>query len=196
MQQVPAGKRSQASAAVRLLSQAVPETVGTPALLPTTPAPSRRSSLNRQPSSLGQALRVRSSPLPPPAGRAAQPPPPPPQRQVPEPPQAIRQDRPIAPVPQSDGGLNPVLGSAPTTLPAPGHGASWQQEYREVEAAIRLRNYSTRTLEAYRFWLAKFQAFVRQRSQPRAWVISGSSAGHIPSCPWPALAAPPPRLKL
>ena len=31
----------------------------------------------------------------------------------------------------------------------------------------------------------------RQRSQPRAWVISGSSVGHIPRCPWPALAAPP-----
>jgi hypothetical protein len=31
----------------------------------------------------------------------------------------------------------------------------------------------------------------RQRSQPRAWVISGSSVGHIPRCPWSALAAPP-----
>jgi hypothetical protein len=28
--------------------------------------------------------------------------------------------------------------------------------------------------------------------QPIAWVIFGSSAGHIPSCPWPVLAAPPP----
>jgi site-specific recombinase XerD len=56
-----------------------------------------------------------------------------------------------------------VLGSAPSNLIAPGHGASWQQEYRDLEAAIRLRNYSTRTLEAYRFWLVKFQAFVRSR---------------------------------
>jgi integron integrase len=102
--------------------------------------------------------------LPPPAAKAAQPPPPlPPQRRIPESPQATRQDRPIAQVPQSDGGLNAVLASALTTPPAPGHGASWQQEYRDLEAAIRLRNYSTRTLEAYRFWLIKFQAFVRSR---------------------------------
>jgi hypothetical protein len=47
--------------------------------------------------------------------------------------------------PQSDGGLRAVLGSAST---APGHRASWQQEYRDLEAGIRLRNYSTRTLEA------------------------------------------------
>jgi len=99
------GQRSQASAAVRLLIQSVPEPVGTPPSLPATPVPSPRSILNRQPSSLGQALRARSSRLPPPAPRAAQPPPPPPaQRRIPEPPRATRQDRPIAPVPQSDGG--------------------------------------------------------------------------------------------
>ena len=58
------------------------------------------------------ASRPASSPLPPPAPRAVQPPPPPPpQRRVPEPPQATRQDRPIAPVPQSDGGeRSPGLG--------------------------------------------------------------------------------------
>ena len=156
-------QRSQASAAVRLLIRAVPEPVGTPPPLPATPAPSPRSILNRQPSGLGQALRARSSPLPHPAASAAQPPPSPPQRRVPEAPQATGQDRPIAPVPQSHGGLNAVPGSAPATPPAPGHGASWQQEYRDLEAAIRLRNYSTRTLEAYRFWLVKFQAFVRSR---------------------------------
>ena len=161
MQQVPAGERSQASAAVRLLSQAVPETVGTPALLPTTPAPSPRASLNRQPSSLGQVLRVRSSPLPPggeggPAAtatatassRAA-----PGHTSGP----ANRPGSPIGWRPEPSPGLGPHHS------PCPRHGASWQQEYRDLEAAIRLRNYSTRTLEAYRFWLAKFQAFVRSR---------------------------------
>ena len=42
-------------------------------------------------------------------------------------------------------------------------GASWEQEYRDLEAAVLLRNYSPRTLEAYRFWIARFQAFVRSR---------------------------------
>ena len=32
-----------------------------------------------------------------------------------------------------------------------------------MEAAILLRNYSRRTLEAYRFWIGKFQSFVRSR---------------------------------
>ena len=156
------GQRSQASAAVRLLNQSGPEPGATAPPLPATPARSPRPTLNCEPSTLGQTLRSRPAPLPPPAPRAAQPPPPPPaaQRRSPQPPQATRQDRPIAPVPQSDGGLRAVLGSA---LAAPGHGASWQQEYRDLEAAIRLRNYSTRTLEAYRFWLVKFQAFVRSR---------------------------------
>ena len=39
--------------------------------------------------------------------------------------------------------------------PARGPGASWEQEYRDLEAAVLLRNYSLRTLEAYRFWIAK-----------------------------------------
>ena len=96
------GQRSQASAAVRLLTQAVQEPVATPPPLPATPAPSPRSILNRQPSGLGHALRARSSPLLPQAARAGQPPPPPPpQWRDPEPPQATRQNRPIAPLPQS-----------------------------------------------------------------------------------------------
>jgi hypothetical protein len=55
----------------------------------------------------------------------------------------------------------------PRALPAPvqvpGRGASWQREYDDLKAAILVRNYSTRTLEAYRFWVAKFQTFVRSR---------------------------------
>ena len=85
------------------------------------------------------------------------------QRRIPELPRSARQDQPIAPVPHPDGGLGAALGSAPSNVTSPGHGASWQQEYRDLEAAIRLRNYSPRTLEAYRFWLVKFQAFVRSR---------------------------------
>ena len=74
----------------------------------------------------------RPAPLPPPAPRAARPPPLVAQRRIPEPLRAARQVRPIAPVPQPDGGLGVVLGSAPRNLIAPGHGASWQQEYRDL----------------------------------------------------------------
>lgn len=41
--------------------------------------------------------------------------------------------------------------------------ASWEREYRDLESAVKLRNYSARTLEAYRFWVGRFQAFVRSR---------------------------------
>ncbi len=44
-----------------------------------------------------------------------------------------------------------------------GRGASWEQEDRDLEAAVLLRNYSPRTPEAYRFWIAKFQSLVRSR---------------------------------
>jgi len=43
------------------------------------------------------------------------------------------------------------------------HRASWEREYSDLESAIKLRNYSSRTLDAYRFWVARFQAFVRSR---------------------------------
>lgn len=45
----------------------------------------------------------------------------------------------------------------------PGRGSSWEREYRDLEGAIRLRNYSGKTLEAYRLWVGKFQGFVRSR---------------------------------
>jgi integron integrase len=56
-----------------------------------------------------------------------------------------------------------VPDAQPARPPARGHGASWEQQYRDLEAAVLLRNYSSRTLEAYRFWIAKFQSFVRSR---------------------------------
>ncbi|HWH69558.1 MAG TPA: site-specific integrase, partial [Candidatus Sulfotelmatobacter sp.] len=64
----------------------------------------------------------------------------------------------IGPLPAQAG-----QGAPPAKVPQAGRGASWQQEYRDLEAAIRMRNYSNKTLEAYRLWVAKFQAFVHSR---------------------------------
>jgi hypothetical protein len=47
--------------------------------------------------------------------------------------------------------------------PVPGRGTSWEREYRELEASIKLRNYSRKTFAAYRHWVSKFQVFVRSR---------------------------------
>jgi hypothetical protein len=65
-------------------------------------------------------------------------------------------------------------GSAPSTGAVPGRGASWEKEYRDLEGSIRLRNYSDKTLAAYRLWVGKFQAFVRSRptDQLRASVLA------------------------
>jgi Phage integrase, N-terminal SAM-like domain len=54
-------------------------------------------------------------------------------------------------------------GPAPASGPVPGRGASWEKEYRELEGAIKLRNYSRKTFAAYRLWVGKFQAFVHSR---------------------------------
>ena len=112
------GQRSQASAAVQLLIQAGPEPGAPLAPLPATPARNPRPTLNRDPSTLSQTLRPRSSPLRrPPVPRSAQPPPPPPveQRRISDPPLATRQDRPIAPVAKSDGALSPTPNIQPRT---------------------------------------------------------------------------------
>jgi site-specific recombinase XerD len=45
----------------------------------------------------------------------------------------------------------------------PGRCASWEKEYRDLEGTIALRNYSRKTLAAYRLWVGKFQAFVHSR---------------------------------
>jgi len=44
-----------------------------------------------------------------------------------------------------------------------GRGASWANEYRDLEGAIKMRNYSAKTFSAYRLWVQKFQAFVRSK---------------------------------
>jgi hypothetical protein len=175
------GQRSQAAAAVRLLIQAGPEPSPTPAPRPATPA-------GRPPATLGPTSRARSSPLPPPAPRVAQPPPPPPvaQRRIPEPAQATRQERPIAPAAQSDGALSTVLGAALTQAPASGHGASWEQEYRDLEGAILLRNYPRKTLSAYRLWVAKLEFWTRSNDLAQSRRREPSAA-EVPGCQWDAL---------
>jgi site-specific recombinase XerD len=76
------------------------------------------------------------------------------------------QQRPIpttqaAPPPPPANARSP--GPASATGPVPGRGASWEKEYRDLEGTIALRNYSRKTLAAYRLWVGKFQAFVRSR---------------------------------
>jgi hypothetical protein len=61
-----------------------------------------------------------------------------------------------------------------------GRGASWEKEYRDLEGSIKLRNYSPRTLESYRFWVGRFQAFVRSRPSDQLGVCRpGSPPGRF-----------------
>ena len=67
---------------------------------------------------------------------------------------------------------------APAPTPVAGRGASWEKEYRDLEGSIKLRNYSRKTLAAYRLWVGKFQAFVRSRPTEqlgvdKAWGAEG-----------------------
>ncbi len=68
--------------------------------------------------------------------------------------------------PASPGSIMPCRsapsGSPPISSPAADR-ASWEREFSDFESAIKLRNYSTRTLKTYRFWVTRFQAFVRSR---------------------------------
>ena len=41
--------------------------------------------------------------------------------------------------------------------------ASWVPQYEGIEGAIRMRNYSPKTLASYRLWMRKFQSFVRSK---------------------------------
>ena len=43
------------------------------------------------------------------------------------------------------------------------HKASWEGEFKELEVEIKLRNYSPKTFDTYRFWVSRFQAFVHSR---------------------------------
>lgn len=51
----------------------------------------------------------------------------------------------------------------PVGAPIEGRGSSWLTQYEEMKAALRMRNYSDKTLEAYRYRIRKFQAFVRSK---------------------------------
>ncbi len=44
-----------------------------------------------------------------------------------------------------------------------GRRASWVPQYEGIEGAIRMRNYSPKTLATYRLWMRKFQSFVRSK---------------------------------
>jgi hypothetical protein len=150
------GQRSQASAAMRLLNQAGREMGATPPPLQATPARSG-------PARLGQAWQVRSGPLPPPASRAARPPPPGEQRRICKPSRAARQARPIAPVPQPDGGLGGAHSSAPARPAAglkarwivfsadPQRGAGWRRS-KVSTLWTRLRGRSCISRTDYRSW--------------------------------------------
>ncbi len=74
---------------------------------------------------------------------------------------------------------SPGTAQAPAGKPDGLKPASWEREYHDLEAAIKLRNYSGRTLEAYRFWVARFQAFVRSR--PTAQLSNQEVRGFLSS---------------
>ena len=80
--------------------------------------------------------------------------------QVPDTPRDILVPRP----PAKDGAATREGPSGGTGPPLAGGRASWEQEYHDLESAIKIRNYSTRTFESYRLWVSKFQAFVRSRA--------------------------------
>ena len=44
-----------------------------------------------------------------------------------------------------------------------GRSASWEREYRDLEGAIKMRNYSKKTFAAYRLWVRKFQGFTKSK---------------------------------
>jgi len=159
-------QRSQASAAVELLVQSAPEPGATRPSLTAAPTGNPRPPLNSRPPVLSgggeRGLRAGEQvpPVPSQTTRAATPARPslPARQELPQPACTQHQQRPAAPLPDTA-----LPGAQATTPSAPGRGASWEQEYRDLEAAILLRNYSPRTLEAYRFWIARFQSFVRSR---------------------------------
>jgi integron integrase len=58
-----------------------------------------------------------------------------------------------------------------------GRAVSWAAQYEELRGAIRMRNYSPKTLDAYRFWIRKFQGFVR--SKPAEDLRGGDVKGFL-----------------
>jgi hypothetical protein len=64
----------------------------------------------------------------------------------------------------AEKGVNPAADPLlPEAGSGVGRGASWEKEYRDLEGAIKMRNYSGKTLSTYRMWVRKFQSFVRSK---------------------------------
>jgi integron integrase len=56
-----------------------------------------------------------------------------------------------------------VTGARAVKPPDRSRGVSWEGQYAELQSQIRCRNYSDRTLAAYRHWVRKLQSFTRSR---------------------------------
>ncbi|MEW6186534.1 MAG: integron integrase [Thermodesulfobacteriota bacterium] len=102
------------------------------------------------------------------------------QKSIPVPPKA--QIPPVSrnPVPSTSPGF---FHSQPANLPKKpiepirGTGTSWQDEYTRLANEIRVLHYSPKTLQTYRGWVRKFQAFVR--SKPTADLTSEEVKGFL-----------------
>jgi site-specific recombinase XerD len=42
-------------------------------------------------------------------------------------------------------------------------GANWEAVYERLQAAIKVRHYSNKTWQAYRYWLQQFQSFTKSK---------------------------------
>jgi integron integrase len=64
---------------------------------------------------------------------------------------------------EAGGSMPPSRERIPVAAPIEGRGSSWLTHYEEMKGVVRMRNYSDKTLGAYRYWIGKFQAFVRSK---------------------------------
>jgi hypothetical protein len=69
----------------------------------------------------------------------------------------------VPPISSLQSGVTGTPSGGVAQPPVAGRGASWEREYRELEGAIKMRNYSRKTFAAYRLWARKFQGFVRSK---------------------------------
>ena len=153
--QEPVDHVVQAAAAIRLFTRTSPSPANLP---PHQAAQALVGNPLPQPAPRGPSPGENCAPSPPkpkPAQHDEQPPGP----NAPPEPSCVGPPVTQAAPPQPADNLSP----APTNGTLPGRGASWEHEYRELEAAIRMRNYSPKTLASYRWWIVKFQAFVHSR---------------------------------
>lgn len=72
----------------------------------------------------------------------------------------------FVPVPTTPAlGPVPATNHTPPPVPEPGvsTGASWREEFTSLTQEIKVRHYSPKTLDTYKLWLRKFQAFVHSK---------------------------------